>query len=105
MNAHEVIATLAARELGRPVHPNDHVNASQSSNDVFPSAIHIAAARLIKRSLLLGLDHLADALEAKGTEFADLVKSGRTHLMAATPGPLGPEFGGHWAAVPPRARA
>src|SRR5260370_19324228 len=94
MNANEVIATLAARELGRPVHPNDHVNASQSSNDVFPSAIHIAAARLIKRSLLLGLDHLAVALEAKGTEFADLVKSGRTHLMDATPVTLGQEFGG-----------
>ncbi len=99
MNANEVIATLAARELGRPVHPNDHVNASQSSNDVFPSAIHIAAARLIKRSLLLGLDHLADALEAKGTEFADLVKSGRTHLMDATPVTLGQEFGGYAAAV------
>src|SRR5260370_8481940 len=99
MNANEVIATLAARELGRPVHPNDHVNASQSSNDVFPSAIHIAAARLIKRSLLLGLDHLADALEAKGTEFADLVKSGRTHLMDATPVTLGQEFGGYAAAA------
>src|SRR5260221_64528 len=104
MNANEVIATLAARELGRPVHPNDHVNASQSSNDVFPSAIHIAAARLIKRSLLLGLDHLADALEAKGTEFADLVKSGRTHLMDATPVTLGQEFGGDAAAGRPRAR-
>ena len=99
MNANEVIAALAGRELGRPVHPNDHVNASQSSNDVFPSAIHIAAARLIKRSLLLGLDHLADALEAKGTEFADLVKSGRTHLMDATPVTLGQEFGGYAAAV------
>src|SRR5258707_7264628 len=103
MNANEVIATLAARELGRPVHPNDHVNASQSSNDVFPSAIHIAAARLIKRSLLLGLDHLADALEAKGTEFADLVKSGRTHLMDATPVTLGQELGGYAAAVRPGA--
>src|SRR5260370_15596615 len=99
MNANELIATLAARELGRPVHPNDHVNAAQSSNDVLPSAIHIAAARLIKRSLLLGLDHLADALEAKGTEFADLVKSGRTHLMDATPVTLGQEFGGYAAAV------
>jgi fumarate hydratase class II len=99
MNANEVIAALAARELGRAVHPNDHVNASQSSNDVFPSAMHIAAARLIKRSLVLGLDHLAAALEAKAEEFADLVKSGRTHLMDATPVTLGQEFGGYAAAV------
>jgi fumarate hydratase, class II len=99
MNANEVIAALAARELGRAVHPNDHVNASQSSNDVFPSAMHIAAARLIKRSLLLGLDHLAAALQAKAEEFADLVKSGRTHLMDATPVTLGQEFGGYAAAV------
>jgi fumarate hydratase class II len=81
------------------VHPNDHVNASQSSNDVFPSAIHIAAARLVKRSLLLGLDHLAAALDDKAEEFADLVKSGRTHLMDATPVTLGQEFGGYAAAV------
>ncbi len=99
MNANEVIATLAARELGRSVHPNDHVNASQSSNDVFPSAIHLAAAALIKRSLLLGLDHLAAALEDKAEEFADLVKSGRTHLMDAAPVTLGQEFGGYAAAV------
>src|SRR5258707_2139134 len=103
MNANEVIATLAARELGRPVHPNDHVNASQSSNDVFPSAIHIAAARPVKRSLLLGLDHLAAALEDKAEEFAHLVKSGRTHLMDATPVTLGQEFGGYAAAVGARA--
>jgi fumarate hydratase, class II len=99
MNANEVIAALAARRLGRPVHPNDHVNASQSSNDVFPSAIHIAAARLIKRSLLPALDHLAAALEAKAIQFADVVKSGRTHLMDATPVTLGQEFGGYAAAV------
>jgi fumarate hydratase, class II len=99
MNANEVIATLAARRLGRPVHPNDHVNASQSSNDVFPSAIHIAAARLIKQSLLPALDHLAAALEAKAAEFAEVVKSGRTHLMDATPVTLGQEFGGYAAAV------
>jgi fumarate hydratase, class II len=99
MNANEVIAALAARELGRPVHPNDHVNASQSSNDVFPSAIHIAAARLIKRSLLPALEHLAAALEAKAAEFAEVVKSGRTHLMDATPVTLGQEFGGYAAAV------
>jgi len=99
MNANEVIATLASRRLGRPVHPNDHVNASQSSNDVFPSAIHIAAARLIKQSLVLALDRLAAALGAKATEFADVVKSGRTHLMDATPVTLGQEFGGYAAAV------
>jgi fumarate hydratase class II len=99
MNANEVIATLAARVLDRPVHPNDHVNASQSSNDVFPSAIHLAAARMIKRSLLPALDHLAAALEAKAAEFAEVVKSGRTHLMDATPVTLGQEFGGYAAAV------
>ncbi len=99
MNMNEVIATLASRRLGRPVHPNDHVNASQSSNDVFPSAIHIAAARLIVRSLLPALGHLADALEEKAFEFAEVVKSGRTHLMDATPVTLGQEFGGYAAAV------
>ncbi len=75
MNANEVIATLAARELGRPVHPNDHVNASQSSNDVFPSAIHLAAARLLGRSLGPRWITLAAALEAKAAEFADVVKA------------------------------
>jgi fumarate hydratase class II len=99
MNANEVIATLAARDLGRPVHPNDHVNASQSSNDVFPSAIHLAAVRLIVTSLLPALSHLAEALEAKAAEFRDVVKSGRTHLMDATPVTLGQEFGGYAAAV------
>jgi fumarate hydratase, class II len=99
MNANEVIATLASRSLGRPVHPNDHVNASQSSNDVFPSAIHLAAARLIVRSLLPALDQLAGALEEKAFEFAEVVKSGRTHLMDATPVTLGQEFGGYAAAV------
>jgi fumarate hydratase, class II len=99
MNANEVIATLASRHLGRPVHPNDHVNASQSSNDVFPSAIHLAATRLITMSLLPALDHLADLLEVKAAEFADVVKSGRTHLMDATPVTLGQEFGGYAAAV------
>jgi fumarate hydratase, class II len=99
MNANEVIATLASRALGRRVHPNDHVNASQSSNDVFPSAIHVAATRMIKRSLVPALDHLATALEAKAAEFASVVKSGRTHLMDATPVTLGQEFGGYAAAV------
>ncbi len=99
MNANEVIATLASRSLGRPVHPNDDVNASQSSNDVFPSAIHLAAARLIVRSLLPALDQLAGALEEKAFEFTEVVKSGRTHLMDATPVTLGQEFGGYAAAV------
>jgi fumarate hydratase, class II len=99
MNANEVIATLATRSLGRPVHPNDHVNASQSSNDVFPSAIHLATAQLITRTLLPALGHLAGALSAKAAEFAEVVKSGRTHLMDATPVTLGQEFGGYAAAV------
>jgi len=99
MNANEVIARLATQQLGRPVHPNDHVNASQSSNDVFPSAIHLAAVRLIVVSLLPALGRLADALEAKAAEFAGVVKSGRTHLMDATPVTLGQEFGGYAAAV------
>jgi fumarate hydratase class II len=99
MNTNEVIATLASRALGRTVHPNDKVNASQSSNDVFPSAIHLAAARLISRSLIPALDHLAGVLASKAGEFADTVKSGRTHLMDATPVTLGQEFGGYAAAV------
>jgi fumarate hydratase, class II len=99
MNANEVIATLASRRLGRPVHPNDHVNASQSSNDVFPSAIHLAACYLLARSLEPALARLAGALEVKAAEFADVVKAGRTHLMDATPVTLGQEFGGYAAAI------
>jgi fumarate hydratase class II len=99
MNANEVIATLAAERLGRPVHPNDHVNASQSSNDVFPSAIHIAATRSVVRELIPALRHLEAALAAKAEEFASVVKSGRTHLMDATPVTLGQEFGGYAAQV------
>jgi fumarate hydratase class II len=99
MNANEVIATLATERLGRPVHPNDHVNASQSSNDVFPSAIHIAATKAIVRDLVPALEHLAEALRRKESEFANVVKSGRTHLMDATPVTLGQEFGGYAAAV------
>jgi fumarate hydratase class II len=95
MNANEVIATLAARELGRPVHPNDHVNASQSSNDVFPSSIHLAAAAAVVADLVPALDHLATALRAKAEDWADVVKSGRTHLMDATPVTLGQEFSGY----------
>src|SRR6185437_3831783 len=99
MNTNEVLATLATEGLGRPVHPNDHVNASQSSNDTFPSAIHVAAAQLITRELLPAIDHLSASLGRKATEFADVVKSGRTHLMDATPVTLGQEFGGYAAAV------
>ncbi|HML51114.1 MAG TPA: class II fumarate hydratase [Propionicimonas sp.] len=95
MNTNEVIATLASRRLGRPVHPNDHVNASQSSNDVFPSSIHIAAVQAIEEVLLPGLEVLAETLEAKADEFDDVVKSGRTHLMDATPITLGQEFSGY----------
>ncbi|MFC9324488.1 class II fumarate hydratase [Kitasatospora sp. NPDC057015] len=99
MNANEVIATLAGKRLGRPVHPNDQVNASQSSNDVFPSSIHIAATAAVTRDLIPALDHLAQALERKSGEFAAVVKSGRTHLMDATPVTLGQEFGGYAAQV------
>jgi len=99
MNTNEVIASLATEALGSPVHPNDHVNASQSSNDVFPSAIHVAATGAIVRDLIPALEHLAASLERKATEFAEVVKSGRTHLMDATPVTLGQEFGGYAAAV------
>ncbi|GAA1736761.1 class II fumarate hydratase [Nonomuraea sp. AD125B] len=95
MNANEVIATLAEERLGRPVHPNDHVNASQSSNDVFPTSIHVAAATEVTFHLIPSLRHLAEALRAKEAEFAGVVKSGRTHLMDATPVTLGQEFGGY----------
>jgi fumarate hydratase class II len=97
MNTNEVIATLASTSLGREVHPNDDVNASQSSNDVFPTSIHVAATEATIRDLIPALDHLAAALERKADEFADAVKSGRTHLMDATPVTLGQEFGGYAA--------
>ncbi len=99
MNTNEVIATLATERLGRDVHPNDHVNASQSSNDVFPSSIHIAATGAVIHDLIPALEHLAGALSRKSVEFADVVKSGRTHLMDATPVTLGQEFGGYAAQV------
>ncbi|MFD8210482.1 class II fumarate hydratase [Streptomyces sp. NPDC059695] len=101
MNTNEVIATLATERLpgGVEVHPNDHVNASQSSNDVFPSSIHIAATGAVTRDLIPALDHLAASLERKSAEFASVVKSGRTHLMDATPVTLGQEFGGYAAQV------
>jgi fumarate hydratase, class II len=99
MNANEVIASLAGQLLGNTVHPNDHVNASQSSNDVFPSAIHIAATQGLLNSLVPALRHLEQALAAKADELAEVVKSGRTHLMDATPVTLGQEFGGYAAQV------
>jgi fumarate hydratase class II len=99
MNMNEVIATLAATRLAINVHPNDHVNASQSSNDVFPSSVHLAATAAITGDLMPALDHLATALEAKADEFRDVVKAGRTHLMDATPVTLGQEFGGYAAQI------
>ncbi|MGZ4592756.1 MAG: class II fumarate hydratase [Actinomycetes bacterium] len=99
MNANEVIATLATERLGRDVHPNDHVNASQSSNDVFPSSIHVAATSAVVHDLVPALRHLERALERKTDELAAVVKSGRTHLMDATPVTLGQEFGGYAAQV------
>jgi fumarate hydratase, class II len=98
MNMNEVLASLASR-AGTEAHPNDHVNASQSSNDVFPTSIHVAATRSATLHLLPALDRLATALEAKAEEFADTVKSGRTHLMDATPVMLGQEFSGYAAIV------
>jgi fumarate hydratase, class II len=95
MNANEVIATLA----GDGTHPNDHVNMGQSSNDVFPSAVHLAAVDEVTRELLPAMDELASSLERKADEFADVVKAGRTHLMDAVPVTLGQEFGGYAAQV------
>jgi fumarate hydratase class II len=98
MNANEVIATLASRRLnGRTVHPNDHVNASQSSNDVFPSSIQLAAVHAISYDLIPALAHLMSTLDAKATEFDGVLKAGRTHLMDATPVTLGQEFHGYAA--------
>jgi fumarate hydratase, class II len=95
MNANEVIASLA----GDDVHPNDDVNMGQSSNDVFPSAVHLAALDQMTNELLPALARLADALQSKAAEFDDVVKSGRTHLMDAVPVTLGQEFGGYAAQV------
>ncbi|MBK4121078.1 fumarate hydratase, class II [Kocuria rhizophila] len=100
MNTNEVLATLASRALesaGVEVHPNDHVNASQSSNDVFPTSVHVAVTNALINDLKPAMDVLATSLEKKAAEFKDVVKSGRTHLMDATPVTLGQEFGG-WAA-------
>jgi fumarate hydratase class II len=95
MNMNEVLATLATEKLGSPVHPNDHVNASQSSNDVFPTSVHIAVTAALIDELIPSLDHLAVALEAKAEAWSGIVKAGRTHLMDATPVTLGQEFGGY----------
>ncbi|ALG28280.1 MULTISPECIES: class II fumarate hydratase [Glutamicibacter] len=104
MNTNEVLAELATRALkakqsATEVHPNDHVNASQSSNDVFPTSVHVAATGALINDLVPALGQLAAALEAKSAEFKDVVKSGRTHLMDATPVTLGQEFGGYAAQV------
>ncbi len=95
MNINEVLATLATSKLGSPVHPNDHVNASQSSNDVFPTSVHVAVTGALINDLIPSLDHLAISLETKAKDWASIVKSGRTHLMDATPVTLGQEFGGY----------
>ena len=95
MNINEVLASLATQKLGSPVHPNDHVNASQSSNDVFPTSVHVAVTGALITDLIPALDHLAISLEKKAAEWAGAVKSGRTHLMDATPVTLGQEFGGY----------
>jgi fumarate hydratase class II len=99
MNMNEVLATLAARAVDAPVHPNDVVNASQSSNDVFPSSIHLAATAGVSRDLIPALLHLASTLDSKAGGWASVVKAGRTHLMDATPVTLGQEFGGYAAQV------
>ncbi len=105
MNANEVISNRAIEMLGgamgskKPVHPNDHVNRSQSSNDVFPTAMHIAAATQVERSLIPALEHLASALEAKSAAFDHIIKIGRTHMQDATPVTLGQEFSGYATAV------
>ncbi len=98
MNMNVVLASLASR-AGVDAHPNDHVNASQSSNDTFPTSIHVAATEATTRDLIPALGHLATALEGKAEEFKDVVKSGRTHLMDATPVTLGQEFGGYAAII------
>ncbi|MSW98194.1 MAG: aspartate ammonia-lyase, partial [Actinobacteria bacterium] len=99
MNMNEVLATLATRKLGKPVHPNDHVNCSQSSNDVFPTSVHVAVTDALIRNLIPAMAQLATSLEKKAKKWSTVVKSGRTHLMDATPVTLGQEFGGYAAQV------
>lgn len=94
MNANEVIAHLASDGLGKPVHPNDHVNMSQSSNDVIPTCVHVSAAIMLHRELLPALKHLSKTLDKKSVELENVVKTGRTHLMDAMPVTLGQEVGG-----------
>ncbi|TFG66698.1 MAG: aspartate ammonia-lyase, partial [Gemmatimonadales bacterium] len=101
MNANEVLSNRAIQLLGgevgskTPVHPNDHVNMGQSSNDVIPTALHVAALTAIEEDLLPALEHLHEALTAKAVEFDGIPKAGRTHLQDATPIRLGQEFGGY----------
>lgn len=97
MNANEVISHLATESMGADVHPNDHVNMSQSSNDVIPTCVHVSAAIAIHSKLLPALEHLSKVLETKANETRDVVKTGRTHLMDAMPVTLGQELGG-WRA-------
>ena len=99
MNANEVIATLARRALGRPVHPNDHVNMGQSSNDVVPTAMHVAAALMLVEHLLPALRHLSDVLKERAGELRDVVKTGRTHLMDAMPITMAQELMGWQAQI------
>ena len=94
MNANEVIAALASQRLGSAVHPNDHVNMGQSSNDVIPTAIHVSAALAVRRELVPALEHLRDVIAAKETEVAGIIKTGRTHLMDAMPVSLSQELSG-----------
>lgn len=99
MNMNEVLATLASTRLGKEVHPNDHVNASQSSNDVFPTSVHVAVTSALVRDLIPALNHLAVSLEKKAKLWTDAVKPGRTHLMDATPVTFGQEFAGYAAQI------
>ena len=98
MNMNEVLATLATQS-GVETHPNDHVNCSQSSNDVFPTSVHVAVTQGVIEKLLPALAHLAESLEAKAEAWKHVVKAGRTHLMDATPVTLGQEFGGYAASI------
>ncbi len=99
MNMNEVLATLASQKLKKPVHPNDQVNCSQSSNDVFPTSIHVAVTSALLKDLIPALEYLAKSLEKKAKKWAHVVKAGRTHLMDATPVTLGQEFGGYAAQI------
>ena len=99
MNMNEVLATIASVRLGKDVHPNDHVNASQSSNDVFPTSVHVAVTSALVKDLIPALDYLASSLEEKAKAWKEVVKPGRTHLMDATPVTFGQEFAGYAAQI------